>query len=229
MTSIAASAANLAEMPATVAQARRALAHAFRSAGLATPELDARVLVGHVLALDPSGLAAQADRMLVDREAHAMATLAERRLAREPVARIVGVKEFWGLALAVNPATLVPRPETETVVEAALAAIEAGGSRSRPLCIADLGTGSGALLLALLRELPHAFGVATDVSIPALVLARDNATRLGLASRAQFVACDYGAALAPAFDLIVSNPPYIASRDVAALPPEVAARSCSCA
>ena len=116
------------------------------------------MLAGHVLALDHSALAAQADRVLAVREVDAMAALAARRLAREPVARIVGAKEFWGLPLAVNAATLVPRPETETVVEAALAAIEPADA-SRPLAIADLGTGSGALLLALLRELPNAFGV----------------------------------------------------------------------
>ena len=197
------------------------VAAAFRAAGLATPELDARVLVGHALALDHAALAAQADRALADCEADAVAALAARRLAREPVARIVGAKEFWGLPLAVNAATLVPRPETETVVEAALAAIDAGGPRARPLAIADLGTGSGALLLALLHELPNAFGVGTDVSVPALGMARANAEQLALAARARFVACDFGAALAPGFDLVVSNPPYVASGDIAALPPEV--------
>ena len=205
----------------TVAEARRTLAARFRAAGLATPELDARVLVGHALALDHAALVTQADRTLADHETDAVSALAARRLAREPVARIVGVKEFWGLPLSVNAATLVPRPETETVVEAALAAIDAQGSRARPLAIADLGTGSGALLLALLHELPNALGVGTDVSVPALAIACGNAERLGLGVRAHFVACDFGAALAPGFDLAVSNPPYIASSDIAGLPPEV--------
>jgi release factor glutamine methyltransferase len=143
-----------------------------------------------------------------------------RRLAHEPVARIVGGKEFWSLYLRVDATTLVPRPETETVVEAALAAIDAGGSRYRALHIADLGTGSGALLLALLSELPNAFGVGTDTSFGALDVARDNAQRLQFA-RAAFVGCDMGAALAGRYDLIVVNPPYIASGDIAALAPDV--------
>ena len=205
----------------TVAEARRTLAAAFRVAGLATPELDARVLVGHALALDHAALAAQADRALAEHEANAVSALAARRLAREPIARIVGVKEFWGLPFSVNAATLVPRPETETVVEAALAAIDAADLRARPLVIADLGTGSGALLLALLHELPNALGVGTDVSVPALTIARGNAEQLGLGGRAHFLACDFGAALAPGFDVVVSNPPYIASGDIAGLPPEV--------
>jgi release factor glutamine methyltransferase len=112
-----------AAMPETVAQARRAFAKAFRAAGLATPQLDARVLAGHALTLDHAALAAQADRVISDDEMHAMNALAARRLAGEPVARIVGVKEFWGLPIAVNAATLVPRPETETIVEAALATV----------------------------------------------------------------------------------------------------------
>ena len=147
--------------------------------------------------------------------------LAARRLDREPVARILGVKEFWGLPLRLNAATLVPRPETETVVEAALAAIDGAGPRDRALRIADLGTGSGALLIALLTELPNATGIGTDVSREALAAARDNADRLGLAARAEFTVCDFGAALTGAFDLVVSNPPYIASADIATLAPEV--------
>ena len=114
----------------------------------------------------------------------------------------------------------MPRPETETVVEAALAAIEARGARTQTLRIADLGTGSGAILLALLSELPNAFGVGSDVSPAALLVARDNARRLGL-TRAHFVACDMAAALRGPFDVIVCNPPYIASREIAALAPEV--------
>jgi release factor glutamine methyltransferase len=146
--------------------------------------------------------------------------LANRRLTSEPVARILGYKEFWSLPLRVDAATLVPRPETETVVEAALAAIDACGLRSRKLCIADLGAGSGALILALLSELPNAFGVGTDTSTNALVVAHDNARRLAQ-TRARFVACNMAAALRGPFDAIVSNPPYVASGDIAALAPDV--------
>lgn len=203
----------------SVAGARRALADKFRAAGIDSPELDARILVGHALALDHAALVAFGARSLTAKEEAAIAALASRRLAREPVARIVGSKEFWSLRLRVAAATLVPRPETETVVEAALAAIEADGPRTRALRIADLGTGSGALLLALLAELPNAVGIGTDTSLGALAVARDNARSLGL-TRAQFVGCNMTAALGGPFDLIVSNPPYIASGEIAALSPE---------
>jgi release factor glutamine methyltransferase len=204
-----------------VAQARRALTSQFRQAGLDSPELDARVLTGHALALDQTGLAVEHTRRLTDAEARVLAMLAARRLAGEPVARIVGVKEFWGLPLEVTGATLVPRPETETVVEAALDALDRDGPRTRALRIADLGTGSGALLIALLTELPNARGVGTDLSRAALAVACANAARHAVLARAHFVACDYGAALGGGFDLVVCNPPYVASGDIAALAAEV--------
>jgi release factor glutamine methyltransferase len=195
------------------------LAEKFRAAGIDAPELDARILVGHALGLDHAGLVAQADRVLTEGERHQVTALMARRLAREPVARILGVKEFWGLMLALNADTLIPRPDTETLVVAALAAT--GGDKARPLRIADLGTGSGALLLALLSELPASHGVGTDVSTAALACARSNSAALGLAGRASFLACDQGTALKGGFDLIVANPPYVASSDIAALQPEV--------
>jgi release factor glutamine methyltransferase len=205
----------------TVAQVRRRLADAFLEAGLDAPELDARLLAGHALGLGHSQLVAEGDRVLSDEEMQSLSLLAARRLRREPVARILGVKEFWGLPLKLGTATLVPRPETETVVEAALAAIDAAGPRNRALHIADLGTGSGALLLSLLTELPNATGVGTDMSFAALETALANASRLNLASRARFLISDFGAALTETFDLVVSNPPYIATGEIAALPPEV--------
>jgi release factor glutamine methyltransferase len=204
----------------SVGDARRAWAKKFRAAGIDSPELDARILVGRALCLDHAELAAAESRRLNVEEMNAVAMLARRRLAREPIARILGCKEFWSLPLRVDATTLVPRPETETIVEAALEAVDARGPRTRPLRIADLGTGCGAILLALLSELPNAFGVGTDTSTAALSVARDNARRLGLA-RAQFVACNMAAALRAPFDIIVSNPPYIASADIVALAPEV--------
>jgi release factor glutamine methyltransferase len=204
-----------------VGGARRALARMFAAAGLDTPALDARVIVGHALRLDHSALAGSAERALDIEERERIAAMAARRLAREPVARIVGTKEFWGLPLRVTPHVLVPRPETETVVEIALAVLDRDGDRTRTLCIADLGTGSGALLLARLSDLPNAFGIGTDVSESALAVARDNAERLQLAGRAAFVACDLADALAGTFDLVVANPPYVASGDLAQLAPEV--------
>lgn len=204
----------------TVADARRTWAAEFRAAGLDSPQLDARLLIGHALGLDHAALAAAASRLLDAAEQRAIAALARRRLAHEPVARIVGMKEFWSLTLSIDATTLVPRPETETVVEAALAAVDDGGVRTRALRLADLGTGSGAILLALLTELPNAFGVGTDVSLQALAVARANARGLRL-NRAALVACNMAAALRGPFDLIVSNPPYVASGDIAGLAPDV--------
>jgi release factor glutamine methyltransferase len=205
----------------TIADTRRALAQAFRAAGIDSPEADARILIGHALGLDRTALATQPHRIVTAAEAEALRRVANRRLSREPVARILGEKEFWGLSLRLNAATLVPRPETETVVEAALAAIDARGPRTRALRLADLGAGTGALLLALLSELPNAHGVATDLSGAALAMARDNAARLGLSPRAQFVRCDFGGALQGGFDIVVSNPPYIPTGDLDGLEPEV--------
>jgi release factor glutamine methyltransferase len=201
--------------------ARRCLAQEFRRCGLETPDLDARLLLASALGLDHAALAARANQTLSPDDAAAIAALAARRLAREPVARILGMKEFWGLPLRLDADTLVPRPETETVVEAALTAIDRDHRRSEGLRVADLGTGSGALVLALISELPAAFGVGTDVSVAALACARRNAAACGLAARTAFVACDWGAALDGPFDLLVSNPPYVARNEIAALPPEV--------
>jgi release factor glutamine methyltransferase len=206
---------------ASIEAARRALTDQFRECGIESPEVDARLLVGHALGLDHATVTAQSRRMLVAAEAEAIVALAARRCAHEPVARILGRKEFWGLSLKLNSETLVPRPETETVVEAALAAMKEEDRKSRALRIADLGTGTGALLLALLTELPGGCGIGTDISFAALACARDNAAMLGLAARASFVACDYAAVLAAPVDLLVANPPYVARSDIATLSPEV--------
>jgi release factor glutamine methyltransferase len=204
-----------------VENARRALTARFKSGGIDSAELDARLVVGSALDLDLTGVIVAAKRILNADEAARLEDFARRRFAGEPVARILGRKEFWGLPLRLSPATLVPRPDTETVVEASIEMLRVESSTSLPLRIADLGTGSGAILLALLSELPNAFGVGTDISEAALQTARDNARHLGLASRAGFVACDYAAALSGPFDLMVANPPYIRSADIASLGVEV--------
>jgi release factor glutamine methyltransferase len=205
----------------SVGAARLVIAQAFRRRRLDTPELDARVLVGHALALDHAALTVAAQRPITPQESDAIGTLVGRRLAGEPVARIIGSKEFWGLQLQITPATLVPRPETETIVEAALSGMEGADQRTHPWRVADIGTGSGAILLALLSELPHARGVGTDINLSALRTARQNARRLNFASRASFVACSFAAALGGGFDVIVANPPYIRTDDIASLAPEV--------
>jgi release factor glutamine methyltransferase len=178
-------------------------------------------LLGHALGLDLTGLISAAQRRITPAESTRLEAFANRRLAGEPVARIIGEKEFWGLPLQLSPTTLVPRPDTETVVELALDLLRAGGDLTRPLRIADLGTGTGAILLALLSELPAAHGFGTDISPEALRTAAANAARAGLAGRAAFLACDYASGLSGSFDLIVSNPPYIRSADIAALAREV--------
>lgn len=206
---------------ASVAHARRALAEQFRAAGIESPELDARILIGHALGLDHTGLASAAAQQIPDAAVTQIGQFAARRLAGEPVARIVGQKEFWGLPFIVTPAVLVPRPDTETIVELALELLDRGGARTQLLRIADLGTGSGAILLALLSELPNANGAGTDIEPDTLAVARANAQRLHLSDRASFVESDYGAELTGPFDLIVTNPPYVASADIATLERDV--------
>ncbi|SDT33630.1 peptide chain release factor N(5)-glutamine methyltransferase [Bradyrhizobium canariense] len=205
----------------TVEIARRRLTERFRAHGIDSAELDARILVGAELGLDLTGMIAAAARPLAAAEAERLEAAARRRLAGEPVARILGAKEFWGLPLQLSAATLVPRPDTETVVELALEMLRVIPRANRRLRMADIGTGSGAILLALLSELPEADGVGTDISVAALSTARANAGRLGLGDRATFVACDYATGLQGAFDLIASNPPYIRSAEIADLATEV--------
>jgi len=203
----------------SIESARRTLSARLQAAGIEEAGLDARLLVGAALELDLTGLVTQAARRLTAEETARLEAHAQRRIAGEPVARILGTREFWGLPLRLSDATLVPRPDTETVVERALELF-----RERTIQqprIADIGTGSGAILLALLHEIPDAFGVGTDLSLTALGTARGNAAALGLGSRSGFVACSYLAALSGPFDLIVSNPPYIPSAEIPKLSIEV--------
>jgi release factor glutamine methyltransferase len=204
----------------TVETARRRLAARFKSGAIDSPELDARILVGAALGLDLTGMIAAATRPVTAAEAARIEDFAGRRLEGEPVARILDSREFWGLPLQLSAATLVPRPDTETVVALALQMLRAGPGADRAR-IVDIGTGSGAILLALLSELPDAMGVGTDISAAALRTASANARNLGLARRAAFVACDYASALSGPFDLIVSNPPYIRSGEINDLAREV--------
>jgi release factor glutamine methyltransferase len=207
----------------TVAAARRAIAAQLQAHDADSPDLDARMLIGAVLELelDFTALIGASARVLTDDESTRLHNFAQRRIGGEPVARILGIKEFWSLPLQLSPDTLVPRPDTETIVEAALDLLRADSRGNHALTIADLGTGSGAILLALLSELPNARGVGTDININALQTAQRNARQLGFIARAGFVACNYADALAGGLDLIVSNPPYIRSADIAGLAAEV--------
>lgn len=202
---------------------RRTLTAAFNTRAIDSPELDARLLIGDALSLDLTGLIVAAARTLTAEEASAIEAMAQRRLAGEPVARILGHKEFWGLSFELSPATLVPRPDTETVVQTALAFARDADMADKPIRIADIGTGTGAILLALLFELPQATGIGTDISRDALATAERNAGQLGFAGRATFVESNYAAALDEPFDLIVSNPPYIRSQDIEGLALDVRA------
>jgi release factor glutamine methyltransferase len=191
----------------------------FRAAGLPTADLDARLLVAAALGM-PADRVVLAGATPVEAAAASRAdALAARRLAGEPVGRILGVREFWSIPFRLAPDVLEPRPDTETVVEAALAAIARRGSRD--LTLADLGTGSGAILVALLTELPRATGIGVDISEAAARVARTNAEAAGVGDRALFVVGDFAATLRRGLDLVISNPPYISSDEMAGLSREV--------
>ncbi|MFM9859022.1 peptide chain release factor N(5)-glutamine methyltransferase [Pseudoxanthobacter sp. M-2] len=189
-----------------------------RAAGIDTADLDARLLVASLLGLSAARLIVDGDRAVGEGEAERVSAAVSRRAAGEPVGRILGEREFWGIAFRLNEATLEPRPDSETIVEAALAACE---GRDRPLRILDLGTGTGCLLVALLTEWPEASGIGVDLSPRALDAARANAEDAGVGARALFVQADLGRPVAAGLDLVVSNPPYIPSGDIAGLDREV--------
>lgn len=193
----------------------------FRAAGLATPELDARLLAQKAFGLDAMGLVRREREPAEEGRLAELEQFAHRRLGGEPVSRIAGEKEFWGLSFGLNAATLVPRPETETLVEEAVSFLE---RRERPYFV-DLGTGSGAIAVAILDAVPAARGLATDLSDEALGAARANAERHGVAARLTLRQGSWWQAVphTELFDLIVSNPPYIASGEIAGLAPEVSA------
>jgi release factor glutamine methyltransferase len=199
-----------------IATALRDGAARLRAAGIDNPRLDARLLLANALGLTTESLLRDPNAPIDQACYNALLT---RRAVHEPLALITGRREFWSLDLAVSAATLIPRADSETLIEAALAALP---DRARVRRILDLGTGTGCLLLAALSEFPAAFGVGTDRSSAATTLARDNAAMLGMADRAEFVCTDWAAALAGRFDLILSNPPYIRTGDLAGLMPEVA-------
>jgi release factor glutamine methyltransferase len=179
-----------------------------------TPRLDAELIAAHAAGLERGEMLLRLGDLAVPAGADA---LLARRLAHEPVAHITGTRDFWTLSLKVTPDVLIPRPDSETLIEAALRHF---AGQAGPRRILDLGTGSGALLLAALSEWPEATGLGIDISAGALAVARENAGRCGLADRADFVAGDWAQGLDGRFDLILCNPPYIEADAV--LAPEVA-------
>ncbi|HWW59369.1 MAG TPA: HemK family protein methyltransferase, partial [Sphingopyxis sp.] len=179
-----------------------------------TPRLDAELLMAHALGVERQALLLDPSRFAVPQD---FGALVARRMGHEPVAYILGYRYFWTIRLKVAPGVLIPRPDSETLIEAALSRID---DRDAPLRLLDLGTGPGTLLLALLSELPEAAGLGVDASQAALALAGENAEALGMADRAVFRESDWAAEVAGDFDLILCNPPYIANseelmRDVA--------------
>lgn len=209
---------NHAAAPATLGAALSAMTRSFAAAGLDTPALDARRLTSSALALDPVQLLRDPERPLSAWDHRRLAVVTARRLAREPVSRIEGKRSFRGLELEIDQATLDPRPDTETLVDAVFDLL-AGRSGAR---ILDLGTGSGAIIVALLNGLPEATGVGTDIEEAALHVATRNASRHGLLDRARFQRSDWLDQIGDRFDVVVANPPYIASSELRALEPEVA-------
>jgi release factor glutamine methyltransferase len=192
-----------------------------RCAGIEDAGSDARRLVGAALELTAAELLGRPERTLSVAEAERLEAYVDRRGKREPVSRILGARDFYGRSFAISPATLDPRPDSETLIEAVLDLARSEHRGSEPLRLIDIGTGSGCLLLTLLCELPLATGVGTDISEAALEVARANAYRLGVADRAAWLAADALEGVAGRFDILVANPPYIRSADIAELEPEV--------
>jgi len=210
---------SLASGETTVAAALDEIAQRLASAGIDESRREARVLLAAALGWDRAELLAREDARLDDAVRQKLTEMIARRSAREPVSRILGHREFWSAIFRLSPETLDPRPDSETLIEAALAALP---DRERPYRVLDFGTGTGCLLLALLSELPNAWGIGIDSEPGAATTARRNAAALGLAHRARFLAGSWGDAVAGAWDVVLANPPYIPTGEIAGLMPEVA-------
>jgi release factor glutamine methyltransferase len=211
---------------ATLGSAIAETAFALAATGLDEPRRRARRLTAAALGLSSADVFAHPEQKLGPAERDRIAAMLDRVLKGEPLTRILGRREFWGLEFSLSVDTLDPRPETETIVEAVLARRP---DRNRAYRILDLGTGSGCLLLALLSELGNASGIGVDITRGAVMTARRNAAALGLAARARFVISDWASALVGRFDIVVANPPYIDSAAIPALPPEVRDHDPHCA
>ncbi len=213
------SAAPLHAGPApTVGEALARATRRLADAGVAASRLDAAVLLAAAQGTTREAVLQGRERRLDRADTERFGALIARRAAREPVSRILGGREFWSLALRIGTDAFDPRPDSETVVEAALAV---SLERGAPLAVLDLGVGSGALLLALLSELPNAHGVGVDASAGAIAMAAANAATHGFGRRCRFIVGDWGSALGTRFDLIVTNPPYVVRADMRGLGPEV--------
>lgn len=203
----------------TIGELYRQSLSLFQQAGFSRPDLEAAVLMEAALDVTRAGLVLAADRVLTDDEIHAVRRMVSRRLAHEPVSYITGRREFWSRPFAVTSSVLVPRPETEVLIERVLDVRD----QLPPGPLLDLGVGSGVILITLLLEMDSRKGVGVDCSIAALAIARENGSRHGLDDRVQWVVTDWFDGLMPSrrFALITSNPPYIARDCLAGLPEDV--------
>jgi release factor glutamine methyltransferase len=205
----------------TVRAAIAYFTRALSSAGVPDAAGDVRRLLAETLGLSSSALLASPERTLTEDEYGRILANMTRRAGREPVSRILGVREFYGRSFAISPSVLDPRADTETLVATALDIVAREGWHREPLRILDVGTGSGCLIVTLLCELPHAMGIGTDISAAALQVAHANAVRHGVDGRAQFLQADVLEIETGPFHLMVTNPPYIATSEIANLDPEV--------
>jgi len=210
-----------AGQPNSLRQLLREASGRLARAGVDAPERDARLLAAAAIGCSATELITRRDCTIDPDAVCRMVEFVRRRAAREPVSRILGSRGFFGREFALSPATLDPRPDSEVLIEAVLAFVETNGWQNRPLRILDVGTGSGCLLLTLLAELPLATGLGTDISTAALDAAASNARQLGLLERARFMVARSLEGVAGPFDILVCNPPYIASGDIPGLEPEV--------
>ncbi len=207
-------------MSATLVSLWADIRRRFEAAGIDSPVIDARLLLEMGAGVARMDIITDPRRELTAAQISAVEALVARRLGREPMAHIVGRKAFWTLDLAVSPDVLIPRPETELLVEVALGLIEP----DEPARVLDLGVGSGAILLAVLEERANATGLGVDSSAAALAVAQANANALGMGVRVELRLGDWGDGITEEFDLVLSNPPYIATGDITGLAPEVADR-----
>lgn len=194
---------------------------ALRSVGIEGAATDVRFLTAAALGCSKLDLIRHPERVVTLGEARRLAGFVARRCEREPVSRILGLREFYGRSFMIEPATLDPRPDTETLIDLVLELAGEEGWRTCPIRILDVGTGSGCIALTLLAELPHASAVGTDIDPDALRVAAANAANLGMTDRVEFKLCRSFSGVGPDFDLVVSNPPYIPARQIAGLEPEV--------
>jgi release factor glutamine methyltransferase len=205
----------------TLAGLSREVRNRFEEAGLDDPALEARILISGLLGLSSTELVTRAGEPVDDEQTDRVQAAAARRLLHEPVHRILGEREFYGLPLALSPETLEPRPDTEILVDSVLVHARRLASANGHIHILDIGTGTGAICLALLSECPEAAGTGSDISRQALETAKKNAGRNGLASRFQTVHSDWFESISGRYHVIVSNPPYIPSGVIETLEPEV--------